>query len=577
MGVLARPFRTSRDHFPLLMPGLAILLLAFLLPGHYPPWVAFEQQTTAAVGMLLVGGVSLARAVAGRQRVPVAAVVVLLTAMVPMLQWGLGQLDFLTDAILPTAYLLGLAVSIQVASNAGEDQARSLLDGLGVVFIIASAVSVALAGMQWLGMTWGIFLVEMGPGQRPFANLAQPNHLATLLALGVMATVRFHEQRRLPGAAAALVVTWMGLGMLLTQSRTAWVFVFLFVLWWAFMRRRVGLRLPAVGVASAVGLFAAGVVAWPRVSQAFGLAVYTMQERLHTGTRWAHWQTLWDATWRAPWAGYGWGQVGLAQQEAALDHPVVQEWVQNSHNLLLDLLIWNGVPLGLLLFVLLAAWVVRHIRACRTLDQWILLGSIGAVLAHSLLEYPLDYTYFLLPVGLMMGLLESIAPPQTARRTLPRIAVAAGIALCMGLTGWIAHEYLQIQESARQMRFALLRVGDRTPMQVPPPDVILLDGPREFHRFWAMQAAPNMTAEQLDWMRRVSRRYPVPPAMLRYATAAALNGRLEEATTVLGRLCKIHEQVRCDEGREAWGALQERYPVAKQVRYPKNELETNTP
>jgi hypothetical protein len=246
--------------------------------------------------------------------------------------------------------------------------------------------------------------------------------------------------------------------------------------------------------------------------------------------------------------------------------------VTNSHNLLLDLLIWNGIPLGLLLFALLAWWLVRHIRACRTTDQWILLGSIGVVFAHSLLEFPLDYTYFLLPVGLMMGLLESIATPAAAPRILPRAAAAVGLSLCVALAGWIAQEYLQIQESSRQLRFALLRVGDKRPEQVPPPDVILLDGPREFHRFWTTQAKPGMTTEQVDWMRSVSRRFPVPPAMLRYATAAALNGRPEEAAMVLGRLCKIHEVTRCDEGREAWAALQERYPEAKHVRYPGNEL-----
>ena len=81
-----------------------------------------------------------------------------------------------------------------------------------------------------------------------------------------------------------------------------------------------------------------------------------------------------------------------------------------------------------------------------------------------------------------------------------------------------------------------------------------------------------MSADEVDWMRRVSQRYPVPAALLRYALAAGLNGRPDEAAATLGRLCKMHAPARCDEGRVAWAELQGRYPELRAIVAPPTAL-----
>ena len=71
-----------------------------------------------------------------------------------------------------------------------------------------------------------------------------------------------------------------------------------------------------------------------------------------------------DAISRAPWLGYGWNEMSVAQSLVAPDHPAVREMVDHSHNMLLDLMVWNGVPLGLLMFGVFVWWFWRHLRAC---------------------------------------------------------------------------------------------------------------------------------------------------------------------------------------------------------------------
>ena len=65
-----------------------------------------------------------------------------------------------------------------------------------------------------------------------------------------------------------------------------------------------------------------------------------------------------------------------------------------------------------------------------------------------------------------------------------------------------------------------------------------------------------------------SRRFAYAPAMLRYALAAGLNGDPAAAQLTLARLCRVHRATRCEEAREAWQSLQQRYPEMARVRLP---------
>jgi hypothetical protein len=412
---------------------------------------------------------------------------------------------------------------------------------------------------------------SIAPGARPYANLGQPNNLATLLALGVVALIRGYENRRISGAVTALGVTWLGFGLLMTQSRSGWLFVALLVVAWAALRRRASLRVPPVAVILGALIFLVGVMTWGPLNDALALHAQALEERLQGGTRPAIWMNLWSALWRSPWVGYGWSQVVLAQQAAALDHPTTVGMLYNSHNLVLDLLLWNGVPLGLLLAGALAWWFLYQLRRCGHADHWTLLVGVSAVFVHALVEFPLDYAYFLLPVGVMMGALDGMARSTPFWR-VPKASLAIPLALMTGMLGWIGSEYIRVEDSARQVRLLMAGVGvDRVPT-VSPPQVRLLDSLREYHRFWLTPAKPGMSDAELDWMRAVVRRYPTPPAQLRYALAAGLNGRHEEATGTLARICAMHVNPRCVEARKSWAQLRMQHPELRGIDLPAERL-----
>ncbi len=565
MGVFARDPRCKTSSS---LWAWLCLALGWLLPGHYPPWVTYQQQWLAALGAALIAAAALADASPRPVRWPWLAVVVAAFAAVPLLQVLGGQVRFISDGVLPALYLLAFAISMAAGAMLASRQGLRWVDALTAAVIVAAMLSTAIALVQWLGMSTSLFVADLRPGARPYANLAQPNHLATLLGMGVAGLLGAYERRRLGGASTALAVGWLGFGLVMTQSRTGWLFVVLLVLWWALMRRRAGLRLQAQPVVAGVALFVLGIVCWAPLNQAMLiLANNSLAERLQPGPRWALWAPLWDAIWQAPWLGYGWMQVALAQQAVALGHPATYRMFQDSHNLILDLVLWMGLPLGGLLAAVVAAWLVLQVRRCRDAQCWALLAAAGAVLVHAMLEYPLDYTYFLLPLGLLMGSVEGLSgtPPG---RAWPRWTLGLPLAGMVAMLLWIGEECMQLEDASRQLRLFLVGVHETGVTTVPPPDVKLLDAPREYHRYWLTPAVAGMSDEQLNWMRDVAQRNAFPPALLRYALAAGLNGRTDEAASTLAVLCKLHTEERCDEGRQSWALLQQQHPELRAIKMP---------
>jgi O-antigen ligase len=554
--------------------GLVALCFAWLLPGHFYPYTAFQQDLLSASGLALVVLGSLISVREWPTRMPLPAIVALLLALVPPLQWAVGLVPFLSDALLPAAYVVGFALAV----IAGSQVARAKPEFAGALFIIFGAgaiISVGLGLAQWLELGPYPFLEYAARGERMYANLTQANQLASLLGLGIASVLWGYETRRIGGPVAALAMAYLGFGLMMTQSRAGWLMVFVFVVLWALYRRRLALRTSPWAVLAAVLLFTVAVYerssldAWVHLdgTEAAAAQVRTLDDDF----RRIHWQTLWDALSRKPWLGYGWMQIAVAQQAAVLDHPPTFELLSAAHNQLLDFLIWNGVPLGMLLIGAMAWWAVDRMRRCATLDAWALFAALGVLFAHSMVELPLQYAYFLMPAGLMVGVIEARTPSvRSLKWSVPvgRAAFAVAALAMVGLLYVLWDEYYKVEEAVRRVRLKQETRLVQQGAEPAVPEVVLLDGQREYVRLWLTEPRERMSESQLDWLRMVSRRYPSPGALMRYAVAAGLNGRNEDALRSLQIMCRIAVQRHCDSGRRIWAAQAQWHLQLRAIPYP---------
>ena len=379
-------------------------------------------------------------------------------------------------------------------------------------------------------------------GRAPFANLAQPNQLASLLALGLAGLWFLYERGRIARrwAVALALLLCVSLAMTLSRTPVLMFFVGALALWLA--QRRWTVLTRAWVVAPLAAVWALAFVAWPRVIEAVHLAPgASVANRMQAGPRTVIWSQLWDAVWLQPWTGFGWNQVSVAQVAVAANHPL-SRYVEHSHNLLLDLLLWNGVPLGLLIIVFSGLWLWRRVREVRDPQGLFGLLVVGLLLAHAMVEFPLDYLYFLVPFGVALGLVEA------SRQRAPRLSISAasGWAVAVvffGVTAWAAVDYWRVEDAYREMRFTVARVG--RPMVTEPPPLLDTQFTQlaAFHRFALSTPRPGMSAQEVDWMRKVTHRYPYSPSLYRYALAQAWSGDVEGARLTLRQMRQLHGEI----------------------------------
>lgn len=560
---------TPADRMPLVLAVLALVPAAWLVPNHYPPWLSSWSDCWALAFMLLAAMLQGRTAtLAGPW---LAALGVALVSV--LAQTALGTIYFGGDAVMVAVYLLAFGVALLLGSTLPGHRAGrsgSGVDHLAAGIALAAGVSVAVALVQWTGaFSLGIYGADLPKGSRPFGNVGQPNHLCTLAFMGLVSLAVLHENQRVGRAVWWLGAGFLMLGMVMSGSRTGWLQMALLPPLLAFLQRRgatARLRWPqALGLSLA---FALATALWPAINEAVQLAGQRAAEgQVSDGGRLPLWLALTDAIGRQPLWGYGWQQVILAQQAVALDHPPVLRHFDHAHNIVMDLLLWAGIPIGGAI-VLLCGWgLVRQARAIAdTRAAWLYVGVIG-LLVHGLLELPLEYAYFLLPAGLMLGAVQAMSPPAGRLWTAPRLALPVLGVLGLLLLLAIATEYLRAEQSYRVLRFEMARIGS-TRIDSTTPDLPLLTQIRAFQQLARTEPRTGMQAAEVLAVQRAAMRYPYPSAMFRHALVAALNGDPATARLTLARLCSIHPKKHCDAMREGWREEQARHPALAAIAPP---------
>ncbi len=345
--------------------------------------------------------------------VPKSLLIVLLFAVVPVMQWMLGIVYFFSDAFLmASSYLdLGLFLAALVGRNAVNN--ADFLIWFAFVIFLGAFASLCLALCQWLRLDiLGLWVVEMPLSGRPFANLAQPNNLATRLCMGWAAVLYFGEKKLLAKGLVNGLTILLFAGVAMTRSRMAILIVALFLLWVALGRKRFRLNASPAVVCMWGSAFIALWLSWPVISHWLLLSADSSVERLGSAfggeVCWILWRQLVESILQRPWAGYGWNQVSVALLAVAHDFPnlVVTE---HAHNLIIDLLCWNGVLIGGGAIVLSVHWLVMRVALICRLESWFAFMLISALLVYSMFEFPLEYAFFLVPFGMALGIVEAEA------------------------------------------------------------------------------------------------------------------------------------------------------------------------
>ena len=518
----------------------SLLVASFSMPNHYPPWGAAQQDmVAAAAGMLLLAAVSTW----GQGLTwSAASLFFFALACVPMLQFVVGKVWFFGDAWVSSLYLLSAGTAVLSGHAAQRDGGGGFAPTLAGCLLAAGLLGCVLALAQRFHVDWGplaLFLIDVQPGRAPFANLAQPNQLATLLVVALGSLLFLYERRLVRAAGVVVAAMLLVCCTALTQSRASLLLLLCLAAWHFVFASRLKLRTPVAIHAAILGLWIAAYLSWPAYSHWAALGdVASIESRLEVGPRAIIWQQLLEAVLLQPWSGYGWNQVSVAQVAVAADSGL-SRFTEHSHNLLLDLALWCGVPLAALIVVGCALWGVARARAVRSLDAGFALLIVLVLMTHSVVEFPLDYLYFLIPFGWAVGILERECSSRPVA-TMRRLASILLTALCAVLVVGASVDYLRFEESYRDLRYTVGRVGKPTVFAGEASPVTQFTQLGAFYRYALVRPQEGMTTEEREWMRRVAVRFPYVPALYRLAVVQGLHGETHDAARTMRTLRQLH-------------------------------------
>lgn len=525
--------------------SLAALLFSFawLSPFHTYPWVTFSSELASFGAAFAVMTLFLIKEI----KIPRPQILMLIIVLLPLLQFCFGLILDFSVVFLSFAYLftfwLMLLCGYNLSLQAGNRE--KIMIGFSLLVLVAGLLSSFMAVVQWLNLESYLYGIMGLRGNRPYANFGQPNNLSTFLVMGLMGGLYLYEKRKaslwLLIPSSLILLFTIGL----TQSRTAWIVSIFFFFYWIYKQHKNNPRFnfPKLLLWTSLYFVIAGYLL-PYITQFMSVHLETgvartisIVQRAGTGhERLGMWMQILHAIAERPLFGYGWSQTSIAVVES-IEFNMVQMWFNSAHNIILDLLIWNGVPLGVLIAGYLSLWLLWLNKTAKDSTSIIAIMMVCAILIHAMLEFPQRYAYFLLPMGFLLGLIQAQTPQ------LKGITIQKNVVRCVWLISVIVllliwRDYKLFQDNSR-----LIFKGKQPTEEILGSSRILLLTQFQKRLDWiALDPKTRFSEAQLSEFAEMVKNKATPYNLKKFAQVLVYNQKNEEAEKYLYVLNRLYKK-----------------------------------
>ncbi len=548
-------------HISLALVGL-MWVLPFLHYRHRLPLTTFDQEWWSALLGVLALTLLVARDFWQHLEFPRIAQLPAALIVVVWLQWGLGKIVNSDQAMLYVLYLLFAALLMMLGARLRASFGMARLAQVLAIFLLIGAELSAFIGITqhylWHTILDNVIVAKVSSAV--YGNLAQPNHFANYIALGLISLGLLHQQRLLKAGYVAVLAAPLLLVMTLSGSRSSWLYLLMVCgLAWAWARRDAAQRpLLHYSLLLIAGFGAMHLVVQLPFMAGTGGGIDTMQrlfgDDASGGIRLYLWREAGLMFTQSPWLGVGFGQFAWHHFQLL---PVLQQGnimglYNNAHNLIFQLAAETGIAGLLVLFASMGVWLyglhqrnVISIRAglmedgqhSATLDaaHWWGYAALGVLAIHSMLEYPLWYIYFVAVAAILLGALDETSYRLKLHIT-GRLSVAAVLLSGLVVLIQLNHGYRDLQQTlaiypkSRNDYDAIARTRDGL---VKVQHRMLLSPYAELPLSSQIAVNGEQPKEKLALNTRVMQFMPTDTVVYRQAMLLAQDNQQEQAKSIL--------------------------------------------
>jgi O-antigen ligase len=506
----------------------------FPLPSFYTEWLAFSLGL-GALSLLLQ------KRFWNNLELPVVALVPLVLYPLLLLQFALGKIAYPEQVLLALLYLLWTTFLILLGNILRREIGFAALSTtLAWCLVAGGLLSVIVALLQHYQIhTFVDPLIAVKTSNAVYGNLAQPNHFADYICLGLASLLFLSASGRMAWAVAAVLAVLLLFVLALSGSRSAWFYLFAMMALSAWWYRRnqnyAALLIASVALIPAFALmqwvvqlpwFAAPVPAITSIQRLFELA-HGSSIRLE----------LWDEAWhiflQSPLLGMGWGQFAWQHFEygVLIKSSSLSGLYNHAHNIVMQLLAETGLVGAVMVVGGVAIWLHGLRRMAFDIYLWWLLALLAVIGIHSMLEFPLWYSHFLGVAAVLLGMGETRLFRLELQR-VGRICFALMLVLGWASATSLIFSYLKLEETLyakglEDLDAAGLRQFNEEMLQIHRTS--LLAPYIELAYTGAIVLNKDDLSDKLELNSRVMHFAPVSIVVYQQAILLALNGQAQAA------------------------------------------------
>lgn len=399
-----------------------LLIVPFAISWHYAVYSSLYQDfVVVALGLMVVLLATITKSL--RTSVPSVSYVLLAMAGYWLLQPLLTDVVY-SDSNIKAAiiFMLFAAVAWSIHSVIGRAQ---LITVIAWSLLIGASVQALIVVLQAAGVSLsiiGLFDISANGGLE--GQFGQRNLLAHYLCWGIISG-GYLSARGKPSVYLSVALTMMIaiiLGLINSRSIVLYgsALLILAIIQTLYQRKTSPTSVWLITISA---LILIPQLLMPVILSAFSISTESgLQRVLSSGTDMARWYEMKKAflgSLQAPLFGHGWNASTFQSffwdmQVVPAEHFHSGQIAEHSHNIITELLVEMGV-VGTLLVVLGTIWsIIPLVRSSFTLENCFILALLSVTALHSMVEFPLWHTYFLLAVVIFL----SAAPSKRAEKTV---------------------------------------------------------------------------------------------------------------------------------------------------------------
>lgn len=521
-----------------------VLVAAYILPNHYLPWPGFHSEAMAALAFLLL----FAGVLMGSEelaKINYIFYIALVVFVVVGVQRIFGIVSWNSVLWLSFVYVVGFMVSMYIGRVWALSNAANAFGWLVFVWLFAAIISLPLQIMQWLDLDWSTpYINQIANGARPHANIAQPNLLADLYMLALIGLSWLVEGHRINRRAALFLALCLLAGIALTGSRFGWLGLSMLGLVFYFSYRKTQISVSPKVIVFLCVYFISLLFVLPNIRGKLmpGVDIPSVISASSAYIRLQGWEMLVNASMGEFWHGYGWGQTSAANFVGDVRLIGQRGIFTQSHNLFLDFVIWFGYPFGVALGGCVFWLMLRVVKLLSSPEKFYPASILLLLFLHSQIEFPLYYTYFLFPFGLIVGIISSDGESTEF----------GGWRIFFGMIIWLifacsfyatVREYFLVERGSYALRYDLKKINHSDRDFVP--DLYIFDNLEQSMRL-ARADDSQLSSYSIVDIKRIVLADPSPILMYKLARAYSLAGEAEESKLWLRQICAKSEDPVCD-------------------------------